>query len=50
MTATGYALAASMVVWAAIGLYVFWMSRKSAELDRRVEQLELLHDRQAGGE
>lgn len=50
MTATGYVLTASCVVWAALGLYVFWVSRKAAELERRLAQLELLGEGRAGQE
>lgn len=50
MTATGYVLTASCIVWAALGLYVFWMSRKAADLDRRLAQLELLNGRPGGTE
>lgn len=50
MTASGYIWTANCLVWAAMGLYVFWMSRKAAEIDRRLAQLELLNEHVAGKE
>jgi CcmD family protein len=48
MTATEYVLTANCVVWVFIGMYVFWMSRKAAEIDRRIVQLEVLQERGEG--
>ena len=49
MTATTYVIIANVVVWTAIGGYVFFLGRVSTALDRRLKQLEQLGgDKEAG--
>ena len=50
MNAVQYVMLANGIVWLAMGLYLTFLGRSTAELNRRLVQLELLRSSEAGDE